>query len=442
MLKRIACDEVRLGVFIRSFEGSWLDHPFWRRSFVLDDPRDVEKVRRSDVTAVIIDIARGADVADATSVRVSGGPVGLKKASQAPVRPPRPSHTASSIPPEDSPLAARLLTEPGSAAEEVARATRLVRKSKGAVVKMFSEARLGKAIRTADVAPLVDEIAASVARNPSALMGVVRLKSKDEYTYLHSVAVAALMINFGRHLELDEAVVRDLGMAGLLHDIGKMAIPDAILNKPGPLTDAEFDLVRHHAERGHELLVRSGDVPEIALDVCLHHHEKIDGTGYPHGLAGDQISLYARMGAICDVYDAITSSRAYKEAWNPGDALARMIEWRGHFDEELLSKFLRSIAIYPTGMLVRLRSNRLAVVLGATGRDLTRPRVRAFYSIMEKEMISPDDVLVSTTLKGDQIISREVPAQWGFGDWSAMASALIAGEPLAEHKAMAAVASR
>src|SRR5690606_37008692 len=149
----------------------------------------------------------------------------------------------------------------------------------------------------------------------------------DEYTYMHSVAVCALMAALARTLGLNEAEQREAATAGLLHDVGKMAIPIEILNKPGRLTDDEFRLIMTHPDAGYVMLMRGGLVPNVALDVCLHHHEKFDGSGYPHGLQGDGISLQARMGALCDVYDAVTSDRPYKKGWNPAEAIHRMAQW-------------------------------------------------------------------------------------------------------------------
>jgi putative nucleotidyltransferase with HDIG domain len=291
---------------------------------------------------------------------------------------------------------------------------------------IFDGARLGRAFHSEEVRAVVEEISASVLRNAHALIGVTRLKSKHEYTYLHSVAVCALMINFARELDLEESIVRDLGMAGLLHDIGKMGVPDEVLNKPGPLDDAEIAIVRAHPIEGHRILTEAGEAPELALEVCLHHHEKMDGTGYPDGLSGETISLASRMGAICDVYDALTSHRAYKQAWAPVEAITAMASWEGHFDQPLLFRFMQSILVFPVGMLVRLRSNRLAVVLDP-GRRATAPRVRAFYSTTERAMLKPQDVTISNSFADDQIVSEEQPDAWGLLGWESQRERLLGG---------------
>jgi putative nucleotidyltransferase with HDIG domain len=423
MLRRVTCGEVKLGMFLHRLEGPWFAHPFWRRSFLLTDPDDLDRLLRSEIDAVIIDESRG------LSADRPATPAREEAHTAAPLRRDVPATIAA---PARAALLYAGVQRPTSLAEERGRAQKIIAKSKRAVMQMFGDARLGKAIRAANVAPLVDEISASVARNPAALIGIVRLKTKDEYTYLHSVAVCALMINLARTLELDEETVRQCGMAGLLHDVGKMAVPDALLNKPGRLSDDEFSTIRTHPARGYGMLAESGEIPEMALDVCLHHHEKYDGTGYPEGLKGEAISLAARMGAICDVYDAITSTRPYKDAWAAAEAVGRMLEWDGHFDPKLLDKFVRSIGIYPIGTLVRLRSNRLALVRAENCVDPTRPRVRIFYSIMERRLIAPEDLVIAGTLKGDQIVGIEQPEFWNLGDWATLRERLIAGDCLTD----------
>lgn len=411
MLRRVPLDEVRLGMFVHAMEGSWLKHPFWKKRFVLDNEYDLQRLLDSDIPGIIIDDERGA--------------------APEPKADPVPAPMASPAAPKLRPVSDRiseeeftrravidpLSTTPCSVAEETERAKTIVGKSKRAVMKMFGEARLGRVVEAADVAPLVDEISASVARNPSALINVARLKNKDEYTYMHSVAVCALMVNLARTLELNEVLVRELGLAGMLHDIGKMAVPDPVLNKPGKLTDEEYAVVREHPQRGYDLLVRAEDAPAIAAEVVLHHHEKFDGTGYPHGLKGEEISLHARMGAICDVYDAITSNRPYKDGWAPAESIARMLEWEGHFDPKLLDAFVRSIGIYPVGTLVRLRSNRLGLIIAENRREPTHPKVKAFYAIYERALTRPEIVTIGTSLRDDAIIKRELPEHWNLGDW-------------------------
>lgn len=273
---------------------------------------------------------------------------------------------------------------------------------------------MGKAIEAEAAAPLVEEISNSMLRNPGALVSIARLKTADDYTYLHSVAVCALMIALARQLGLDEQQTREAGMAGLLHDLGKAMIPAAVLNKPGKLTDAEFTVVKSHPEEGHKLLLAGNGASEIARDVCLHHHEKFDGSGYPAGLSGEAISLYARMGAVCDVYDAITSNRPYKAGWDPAESIRRMAEWKGHFDPAIFQAFVKSLGIYPVGSLVRLESGKLGVVVEQNGQSLLKPRIKVFFSTRSQSYLKPE--IIDLARSAEKIAGREDAEKWGIKD--------------------------
>ena len=261
---------------------------------------------------------------------------------------------------------------------------------------------------------LVDEISSSVMRNPGALISLARLKTADDYTYMHSVAVCALMVALARTLSLDDKQTRDAGMSGLLHDLGKALIPMEVLNKPGKLTDEEFNIVKSHPVEGHRMLVEGGTVSGVPLDVCLHHHEKIDGSGYPHRLKDEDISLFAKMGAVCDVYDAITSNRPYKAGWDPAESIRKMTEWcNGHFDTRIFQAFVKSIGIYPVGSLVRLSSGRLAVVTEQSEHSLLTPCIKVFFSTKSMTYIQPETLDLSRSGVSEKIVAREDPEKWG-----------------------------
>ena len=395
MLKKIAIHDLRLGMHLHELCGPWLDHPFWRAKFLLTDPADIAKLLASGITECWIDNAKGLDVAALHPVEVLAPEPAVPQ--EAPAQE-QPSSVASS-----------------SMNEELARAALLVKKSRAAVLSLFSEARMGKTMNTEQCAELVGEITESVWRNPGALVSLARLKTHDDYSYMHSVAVCALMVSLARQLGQSEAEARDAGMAGLLHDMGKALMPLDVLNKPGKLTDAEYDLIKTHPERGHELLL-GGSATAAALDVCLHHHERPDGKGYPHGLSGAALSLQARMGGVCDVYDAITSNRPYKAGWDPGESIARMAEWtkQGQFDPQIVHAFVSSLGIYPTGSLVRLQSGRLAVVVEQNPGALAAPKIKVFFSTKAQIPVSPELVDLNHPGCSERITGRESNAVWKF----------------------------
>jgi putative nucleotidyltransferase with HDIG domain len=312
MLLRIERREVRIGMYVEEVEGAWIDIPLWFRSRRIDDAATLAKMRDSRVASLLIDLDKGI------------GPVGDM----------------------GSPRGRATLPAPHSAFlhADVAKAQQTLRRTNSAMRGIVASIRGGGSVDPALARAVVDEVAVAMRHRPRALLGITRLKSKDEYTFLHSVAVCALMTHFGRFLRLDPDVVQQLGLAGLLHDIGKVLLPTEILGKAGTLSEEEALIVRAHPTEGFRMLQRQ-DVPDMVRDVCLHHHERMDGGGYPDGLAGDQLSQAVRIAAICDVYDAVTSVRPYKEAWSAKTAYSRMWRWEGHFDPVLLGRFFVSIGV-------------------------------------------------------------------------------------------------
>jgi HD-GYP domain-containing protein (c-di-GMP phosphodiesterase class II) len=394
MLKKIAVEQLTLGMHLHEFCGSWMDHPFWRTKFVLEDPADLHQIKTCGIQELWIDVKKGLDVTGSTK-----------------------QETEAEIDAALEQIARPKETPRISMAEEVQRAAKICAKSKEAVVSMFQEVRMGKAIDHEAAGALVEEIANSVLRNPGALISLARLKTADDYTYMHSVAVCALMVALSHQLDLDEKATRAAGLAGLLHDLGKAVMPMEVLNKPGKLTDEEFRIIKSHPVEGHRMLVEGGAVGDIPLDVCLHHHEKMDGSGYPKGLKDAEISLYAKMGAVCDVYDAITSNRPYKAGWDPAESIRKMTEWsKGHFDGHVFQAFVKSIGIYPTGSLVRLSSGRLGVVVEQSVKSLLMPTVKVFFSTKSQTYIPPEIVDLARPGTAEKIVGREDAAKWDIKD--------------------------
>lgn len=373
-------------MFIQELCGNWIDHPFWKKAFKLTDPKDLKALQECGIAEVMIDTAKGLDVEPPPPLVNDEAPIPVAESTEKP----EPRVTFQ---------------------DEIPNAQKLYVRSKRIVSFIFKEARMGNVLQVAEAISLVEEITQSVSRNSSALLSLTRLKNKDDHTYLHSVAVSALMIALGKQMGMKKDTLKSLGMAGLLHDIGKMIIPDELLNKPGKLTSDEFEIIKTHSQRGWEILNPYDDVDDIILDVCLHHHERPDGTGYPEKLSGEAITLFSRMGAVCDVYDAMTSDSCYKKAISPADAIRKMAELQStHFDQTVFHAFVKTVGIYPTGTLVKLKSGRLAVVAEQTLKSLTTPIVKVFFSTKANEPIFPE--MVDLSKLPDSIASVENPNDW------------------------------
>lgn len=393
MLKKIPVERLRPGMYIHELCGDWMSHPFWRSSFPLNTGEERRRIVEAGIREVYIDTDRGLDDQEARAAAEIREEVQhqIEAAAAAPVEP----------------VQRVALAEEAQRAREVhAQANRVVR-------GMMRDVRLGRAISLDNVEPLVEAVTGSILRNSNALLGLIGIKNKDDYTFQHSVSVCTLMIAFGRTLGLAGDELREAGIGGLLHDIGKMKVPDAVLNKPGRLTDEEFALIKRHPGDGHEILLATPGVGPVPLDITRHHHERIDGSGYPDRLAGEQISAVARMAAIVDVYDAITAERCYHKGMPATEALRKMWEWSAnHFDSRLLSAFMRCVGIYPVGSLVRLASGRLGVVVAQSPDEVLKPQVRAFFSIRANAYVTPEIVDLAAPGAADRIVSDESPQRW------------------------------
>ena len=394
MLKKIDSSQLKVGMAIHDLDCGWMEHPFVRSRFTLTSEVEIHKIRQAGIRGVVIDCAKGVD-ADAPTVAEAEASI-----------------EAEVIAIAAAPVARKRVT----LTEELARATQIRRQATGLVRTVMADARLGKVVELDKVGPMVENITASILRNPGALTGLLRIKNKDDYTFLHSVSVCTLLVAFCNVRGMDAETTYQAGLGGLLHDTGKALVPDAILNKAGALTDAEFDIIKKHPRDGHTILVQSGGIGAIPLDITLHHHERRDGNGYPDKQGEGQISELARMAAIVDVYDAITSDRSYHKGMSPADALRKIFEWsKFHFDPALAQEFVRCVGIYPVGTLVLLESGRLGVVAEAHETSLLTPKVNVFFNTKTKAYIQPQQIDLGRGVGfggGDKIVRHESAALW------------------------------
>lgn len=392
-IKKVPVAQLRPGMFIHDVNCSWLDHPFVTNSFEVIDQKRVDEIKALGIHEVYIDIERGADVADAPSETEVLHEIDERMAAIA----------------SEGPEEVRAVP----IGAEIERARRLHSDANRIVRSMIQDIRLGKQIEMEQVEPLVENMVDSIFRNQDALLPLVRLKDHDNYTFQHSVSVCALLVSFGRGLKLERPIIKELAIGGLLHDVGKARIPDEILNKPAKLTDAEFAKMKSHVVQSIIILQNTPGISQIALDVAGQHHERFDGSGYPNQLKGDQISLYGRMGAIVDVYDAITSDRVYHKGMAPSAALGRLLEWSSyHFDPALVKAYVKSLGIYPSGSLVRMESGRLGVVVEQNADNMMKPRVNIIFHAIHQRYLKPEILDLSWSGCQDRITGHEDYAAW------------------------------
>lgn len=374
MLRRVRTDQIELGMFIHKLEGSWFSHSFWKSRFLLDDVELLESLRDSVVPGVIIDTERGIDLSVTPAAPQTTRLSARSKLAVAP-----------SASPAAEPVSQRIgFVRPAPTipiAREFGRAKRTVGDALKVVSRTFIEMRLGKSICSYGVEPMLDSVYGSIQRNLYAFNGLLRCQNGSETVYRHSLAVSALMIAFAFHLKFPPAKAKEAGMAGLLMDVGAGQLPVDLATVGGDYTRLRQDWREQHVLHGYAFLKAAGDVPEDVLRAVLHHHERLDGTGYPQGLTGPVIDQLGRMAAICDTYDTLIAGGDPAQRLDPAQAITRLQEQPEKFDATLLARFVETVGIYPIGSFVRLRSQRLAMVIDEDPVDPGLPTVRTFWSL-------------------------------------------------------------
>ena len=393
MIKRISIEQLKPGMFIHDLNCGWMDHPFAFNAFKVENEKIIEKIAAAGIREFYIDTAKGLDVADAQTHDEYHAQLHEEFTALAE------NHIPAAL--------------PATLQEEITQAKAIHAEAHSVVQNLMSDIRMGKQIQVSQTTPVVERITDSIFRNKDAFVSLSRIKKKDQYTFQHSVSVCALLVSFCRSLEYEHEVILEAGLGGLLHDVGKMKVPDHILNKPGPLVESELAIMRTHAAAGRDLLRNTPGVPDTAIVITAQHHERYDGTGYPDKIKHDEISKLGQMAAIVDVYDALTSERVYHKGMEPTAALKKLFEWsKFHFDPVLVQRFICLIGIYPVGSLVRLESGVLGVVLFPGSDNLLHPVVRVVFDIKNEHSVEPYDLDLAA-LEGNRIVQHESPHLWG-----------------------------
>lgn len=387
--KKVLVEELKVGMYIADLNAPYIDHPFIRNRFMITDEKTIKKIKDSGIMTVYIDPTKGLDEPNApTYADVNRN---LKNMME-------------NIVADEKFMQKTLKTGQTHVIEEIPAIQKTQSMAVQSIQKILSDAREDGEIVTENAMTTAIHLADSVIRCPEAVHLIGSIKDKDDYTFQHSVSVCSLLVAFCNLMGMDKESIYSVALGGLLHDIGKSKIDDRILKKPGRLTPQEFEIMKTHVEEGRKILDKTDNIPGVSKQILYEHHERFDGTGYPQGLKGNEISKIGRIAAVCDVYDAMSSTRVYHKGLIPHEALRKIFEWSAyHFDHVIVEQFVHMMGIYPVGSLVRLESGFISVVLSQNPGSLLKPLVRTFYDSFAKRFVRPEELDLSQ-LTGEKII--------------------------------------
>lgn len=341
--EKIPVENLELGMYVVELDRPWLETPFLFQGFIISSRDEIEQlVEYCDY--VYIDVAQST-----IKTKTPRGSQQQRKAQRI----------------------FKVKTE-----DALPEAAGHYKQAKQSVDNVLTALRFSKKLDVQEVKTAVRGCVDSVIKNPSALLWLTQIKNKDDYTAEHCLRVAILAIALGRELELLEGELVDLGIGAMLHDVGKVKVPDEILNKEGALTQEEYVIMQSHSEEGRRMLMAKADVPPIAVDIAYSHHEQLDGKGYPRGVDGSKIPFFARIVSVIDAYDAITSDRVYRKGRSTLEALRILYDCRGtQFDENVVKAFIKLIGVYPPGHIAELTTGEAGIILSCPPNNKLWPKL-------------------------------------------------------------------
>lgn len=401
--QQLPVSELQIGMHVVRLDRPWSETRFLLQGFVIRSDDDIRDLQDQCNYVFIEGRVEFATKAAAPVAIRQGGSATHSTRTKTPARAPEPPRRKVTY------------INKVSMGDEIPRAEKFYASAKSIAQGIMSGIRVGRALDVTSARQVVNQCVDSILNNSDAMMLLTKLKHQDEYTVEHCLNVAILAAAFGKHLGLLEGEIRTLGLCGMLHDVGKARVPADILQKPGALTPDEFALMRRHAEYGRDILMgQQSRSLAAAVDVAYNHHERLDGSGYPRALNAGQIPYFAKVIAIVDTYDAITSNRVYDGCRSSMAALEILYRHRGtQFDPDLVQQFIQLIGIYPPGSLVELNTGELAIVTESNPGQRRKPRL-AIVTTPEKVLLGvPRAVDLSQSIvNGDPLgltIRKELP---------------------------------
>lgn len=355
--RKVEVDDLEYGMYIAELDRPWVGSPFLFQGFMLEEEEDLNKLQ-DYCKFVWVDEERSRD--DDRTIRRSVNPQPQAKARMS-------RSEWSKVSDEERKI---------DFEKEMEKAVELRTRTRGYIDGLFKDIRMGTALDTETAKTVVNEMVESISEDASAALWLTNLKNAHEYTAQHCINVSVLSILLSDHLGFTKDQIKLIGLGAMLHDVGKMYTPVEILDKPGPLTPEEWEIMKRHPSDGYKIMKETGEIPEPSLQIIRYHHERISGNGYPDGLKGDQVSTAILISAIADVYDALTSDRIYHKGIPANKALNAMYRLAPtDFGKNLVEEFIKCIGIYPVGSVVELASGDVGVVMTSDPGNKLRPVV-------------------------------------------------------------------
>ncbi|MBE9516815.1 MAG: HD-GYP domain-containing protein [Proteobacteria bacterium] len=410
MKKKIPVEDILIGMYVFELDRPWTETPFLFQGFEIRNDNQINEIRKRCVY-VTIDIEQGIDVSPAQAgsgfvermQRLDEKQKKLDRKFEKVLTEAKVKHKTFNLPKREPYIDKEVFET------ELATARKIESDARVAIRAALENVRNKKTIDLGQARKIVTSMADSMLRNPDALVCLSQLKEMSEYTALHSIRCTIIGLAFGRHLVLPRDDLIELGMGMLLHDIGMAMLPPEILEKSGGLDTKEFETMGRHIAWGLRILDQSGGVSNIVKEITEQHHERWDGTGYPKHVNEDQITLYGSIGAIVDVYDAVTSERTYGEPMSAEVALKKMYEWRDKdFSGELIEEFIRCMGIFPIGSLVELSTGAIGVVVTINRSRRLKPKVALVLTADKQDIGHKSIVDLSAKIFGDEIKIKKV----------------------------------
>ncbi len=365
-LVRVQTKDLKVGMFVHDVGRRWIGHPWPRKSKLITSENDIKQLRRYGIREVTVDLNRNRRPRTEAVEEIQED--GHETIEELPAVENEPVELFEE-PPELIPIE-----------DEIPRAREVYFTALETAREFTIAARAGRQVNVAKVRENIEELIDSAFRNRDAALALLKLKFYDEYIFTHSLNVAVLAIGMGFHMNLTRADILNLGMGAMLHDLGKTGVPLAILNKKGRLTDEEYNTIKGHPLIGARLLEKHQEVPPQTIDLTRHHHERIDGSGYPDGLSGDELNSMLTITSLSDVYDALSSDRIYHKGLLPHEALKTIFALRDkQFNRLWIERFVQCLGIYPAGTLIQLNSGEIGVVSSINRSMLLRPVIRPIF---------------------------------------------------------------